>query len=210
MADLRADIYAAGVLLFEMLSGRRPFEGSAQSVMFRIISAPAPTLASFSLPALWRFEAILARALAKSPADRFSSAAEMWQALEKAFAARDGAGKADPRTAPKRLTKAPSPTAPALQRLKQAHMLVAAARPGPLLIAGSLAIGAIAIGAWLLLAQTRQRPAPQPADKIAALDPVRRMHAEDARATIPWSAAAGLARHPQERDLDRTVLAARG
>jgi eukaryotic-like serine/threonine-protein kinase len=79
--DARTDIYSAGVVLYEMLTGRRPFQGSEASILHRIVhleparpSDLAPTLS----PDL---DAVTAKALAKQPADRFQTAAEFDEAL---------------------------------------------------------------------------------------------------------------------------------
>lgn len=82
--DRRTDIYSTGVMAYEMLSGRRPFEpdnSSISSVILKVIQempAPMDTDMSRMLPEI---EGIVSRAMAKSPADRFQSAEEMRQAL---------------------------------------------------------------------------------------------------------------------------------
>ncbi|MCA9167097.1 MAG: serine/threonine protein kinase [Planctomycetales bacterium] len=71
------DIYALGILLFEMLSGRVPFEGeSSQEIIMKHLTAQ-PDLSR--LPP--RYRAVVARALAKDPAARFQSVHEMIAAL---------------------------------------------------------------------------------------------------------------------------------
>jgi serine/threonine-protein kinase len=74
-ADARADVYAAGVLAFRMLSGRVPFEGSAVSVLARKGVSVAPTLAS-ATGREWpsEMEAFVARSLAIHPDGRYPSA----------------------------------------------------------------------------------------------------------------------------------------
>lgn len=80
--DARSDIYAAGVLLFHMLAGRRPFEGSNQSAImlavlkgdFQPPSAYVPGLS----PAL---DAVVLKAMATEPANRFTSASAFAEAL---------------------------------------------------------------------------------------------------------------------------------
>lgn len=82
--DRRTDIYSTGVMAYEMLSGRRPFEpdnDSISSVILKVIQeAPAPmdTDMSRMLPEI---EGIVSRAMAKSPAERFQTADEMRAAL---------------------------------------------------------------------------------------------------------------------------------
>ena len=82
--DRRTDIYSTGVMAYEMLSGRRPFEpdnSSISSVILKVIQempAPMNTDMSRLLPEI---ETIVSRAMAKAPADRFQSADEMRDAL---------------------------------------------------------------------------------------------------------------------------------
>ncbi len=83
--DRRTDIYSTGVMAYEMLSGRRPFEpdnSSISSVILKVIQetpAPMGTDMSRMLPEI---EGIVSRAMAKAPADRFQSADEMRSALD--------------------------------------------------------------------------------------------------------------------------------
>lgn len=82
-----ADIYAIGVLLYEMLTGKRPFEARDEPQLLHRIrteDAPAP---SAIVPVHPDLEAVVLRCLAKSAADRFASAALLLDALE---SVRDG------------------------------------------------------------------------------------------------------------------------
>jgi serine/threonine protein kinase len=70
--DARADVYGFGVLLFEALTGQVPFPGQPSSELFvRIICEPAPKVSQFRPDVSAELVAIVDRALAKRPADRF-------------------------------------------------------------------------------------------------------------------------------------------
>lgn len=80
--DGRTDLYAVGVLLFEVLSGKPPFDGDTPTaVAMGHATLPPPDLLR-SACVSERTAAIVARALKKSPDDRFQSADEMLDALE--------------------------------------------------------------------------------------------------------------------------------
>lgn len=83
--DGRCDLYAAGVILFEAIAGRRPFQvAEAVEELRATLLAPTPTLSSVreGIALASELDAILARALAKDPAERFESARDMVHALE--------------------------------------------------------------------------------------------------------------------------------
>ncbi len=73
--DIRADIYAVGVILFELLTGMRPFDGpTLVATLMQHATAPLPELPA-EVPAPVR--ALVSRCLAKSPADRYQTPAEL-------------------------------------------------------------------------------------------------------------------------------------
>ena len=91
--DGRADLYALGITIFEMLTGRVPFRSPDLATLVRMqVSVPAPPLAQSARGRPWctpALEHLVARALAKRPDDRFADAAEMAAALELAFSSLD-------------------------------------------------------------------------------------------------------------------------
>ncbi len=80
--DARGDVYALGVVLFEMLAGRPLFRRGADVEMIRqALELPIPSLAALRPDCPPALEAVVQRALAQDPRDRFESASAMEQAL---------------------------------------------------------------------------------------------------------------------------------
>lgn len=81
--DGRADLYALGCTAFEILVGRRPFEGNEGEVLLAHIGREPPRFAEVAAvpPQLAAIEAVVQRCLAKRPEDRFASAVELEAAL---------------------------------------------------------------------------------------------------------------------------------
>jgi hypothetical protein len=78
--DGRSDIFSFGLVLYEMLTGKRAFGGSSPaSVIAAIMERPAPSVSNIAPPPL---DHILQRCLAKDPEDRWQSARDLKVALE--------------------------------------------------------------------------------------------------------------------------------
>ena len=88
------DIYAMGVMLFEMLTGRLPFTGSSMGEILMRHMNDRPDLAGIPEP----FHSVIVRALAKDPADRYQNVDEMVEALTSVNAVSDSIASFDPVT----------------------------------------------------------------------------------------------------------------
>jgi serine/threonine-protein kinase len=157
--DVQSDIYAVGVVLFEMLTGVRPFRSESVPELMRMHrETPAPALRAVAPDAglSGEMEAVLARALAKMRQLRFASAAEFAAALdatpEAAAPRRDAPVTPQARaTVPARPAVRPPPAAPRSRRWAWA-------------VAGSAGVAIVgAIVAWAAL-----RPASPPAGSMAS------------------------------------------
>jgi serine/threonine protein kinase len=74
----RADIYALGIILFEMLTGRLPFQGETPYKMLSAhINKPVPNIRKFRPDLAQAIQPVIEKALAKNPVNRFATAGQM-------------------------------------------------------------------------------------------------------------------------------------
>lgn len=79
----QSDIYSLGIILFELLTGTRPFLGaSPYDIIRQHITEQVPPLAGFNLRLPTAFDNIVQRATAKSPADRYATALDLMRDLQ--------------------------------------------------------------------------------------------------------------------------------
>jgi serine/threonine protein kinase len=161
--DVRTDIYSLGVVVYEMLTGRRPFVGKAapetvtggtrERVRWEQMHADPPPLRRYH-PALSReVEAVVLRALAKERDGRWPTALAFWRALKEALGV-EGPGAVaelvpelevaapavEPVPSPMPVLQSPSPVSPTRQRM-----------PGWIWVLGALAVLLLCSGGLLLL-----------------------------------------------------------
>src|SRR6266513_2163364 len=83
--DRRTDIFSAGVILYQFLTGQKPFTGEgAWTVAKKIIQEDPPMPSSINMALSPEFDRVVAKALAKDPDQRFATAREFSQALKRA------------------------------------------------------------------------------------------------------------------------------
>ncbi|HZQ17790.1 MAG TPA: serine/threonine-protein kinase [Terriglobales bacterium] len=139
-ADARSDLFSLGVVLYTMITGFRPFQGnSAKTVVFKVMNiepVPVTSLQSDIPPEL---NAIVSRAIAKNPDERYPSGAALARAL-RAFGENDSAlseateffARSVQGGEPKRAASEPNPVAKIYRRFSLTVALLA------IVVAGSL------------------------------------------------------------------------
>jgi serine/threonine-protein kinase len=165
--DGRSDLFSAGVILYQFLTGERPFSGSATTTAQKVLKEDPlpPSTLNVQLPDA--IDAVVRKALAKKPEDRFQTAAEFASALRAAAGHRAASGplpmaavSADaatevhvPSTAAETVVRPPPAAAPA------APPPPAGAKPksqtAAIGVVAGVVVAAIAVGVWTWL----QRPA---------------------------------------------------
>lgn len=179
--DARTDLYAAGIILYQLVTGVKPFQGdSIPAIMYQVVNSapPDPTALNSNLPTATA--AILAKATAKDPAERYQSAEEFAAAIRTADPEH---GFAPPR---------PATTATAEATVIIPGPVASPARPTAsrrwplLLILLGLAVGAAVI--LFFVFGRHEQPAPSPTANVAEPTAVPSSAPESPPASRPTSA----------------------
>ena len=90
--DSRSDVYAFGIMLFELVAGRVPFDSDTPfALMHKHVNEPPPLLSDSTTGVSPAVDAVITRALAKDPANRFATAGELSEAFAQTLSASDSA-----------------------------------------------------------------------------------------------------------------------
>ncbi len=145
--DVRSDVFSLGIVLYELFSGTRPFAGASTGAVLVAITRDAASPLRERAPEIDApTEAVVMRCLAKTPEDRFASAAEVVTALSTAG------------SAPSRIDTAPVPR-------------VATAAPRPRIALATTLLAAVAVAAgvgWWSIGHLTKTPARAGASNAAS------------------------------------------
>lgn len=149
--DARADQYALGCTAYHLLTGSAPFLASNPAVVITLHLTAPPPLISALRPDLVHLDAVIAKALAKNPDDRYASCADFAAALGDPLIAETADAQDDTAffTGPTRAIPAPAPSTPKprRRRIQPATLIV-------VLVAVVLVAVAVVLGVQLLSGQS--------------------------------------------------------
>jgi serine/threonine-protein kinase len=178
--DARTDLYSSGVLLYQLLTGEKPFEGGLTAIMHKVLNTEPPPPSALSVTVPGAFDAVVKKAMAKRPEDRYASAAAFSQAVRAALEAKVLApaesfafgGLDDGDSTMVAGGRPPPPVIPAASAVTAAPAAKPApagkSSPLPLIIGGALVLLLLlGGGAYFLLGS---KPAPQPQPPITPVD----------------------------------------
>ena len=81
--DGRSDLFSAGVILYELLTGEKPFSGSATTIMHKVLQENPLPPSTLNVQVPRPFDGVVKKALAKRPDERFQTAREFAEAIQR-------------------------------------------------------------------------------------------------------------------------------
>ncbi len=178
--DGRSDLFSAGVILYELLTGEKPFSGSATTIMHKVLQEEPLPPSTLNVQVPRPFDGVVKRALAKRPDERFQTAREFAEAIKAAVEGRAAPVATDATvvgtaTMTKRAAQGPidiktDPTQSTIRTVRQPAAAAPAPTPPPakparsqglaIAIVGGVAVIGIAIAAWMMLRPSAPASAP--------------------------------------------------
>jgi len=181
--DSRTDIYSAGVLLYQLLTGEKPFEGGLTAIMHKVLNTEPPPPSALSVTVPHALDAVVKQAMAKRPEDRFATANDFAAALRAAMVAKVAApvsdfsigdfgdGDATMVAAAKPVSPAVKPPAPVAPVSVPAPEKKSGPPVALLAIAAVVVLAIIGGGAYFLLGGQKPAPVAQTAPAKPAVAP---------------------------------------
>ena len=183
--DGRSDLFSAGVILYQFLTGDKPFTGTVTTIMHKVLKEEPVAPSELNVQVPRAFDALMRKALAKRPEERFQTAQEFAAALaaatqpavadatvvagSDATLVNDATLRSEATTAP---TPSPAPAAPTPRPVAAAPLPATKSR-GPVLALAAAAVAAIGgIAAWQMLGKSAgPQVAPVTAERTVAAAP---------------------------------------
>ena len=226
--DGRSDLFSAGVILYQFLTGEKPFTGALTTIMHKVLKEEPAAPSALNVQVPRPFDALIRKALAKRPDERFQNGREFATALKLAAAGQAVPGDSDATlvndvdatlanaaektiaqarpAAPPTPAAAPSPPAAPAQKKKSSQAMALA-------IVGGIAVVGLGAAAYVFMGKGG---APQPSAAISPQAAAPATMAPAATATVADSgtmviSALGLAdpsnpRYQQEKGGDKGLL----
>ncbi|OYW32255.1 MAG: cag pathogenicity island protein Cag6, partial [Methyloversatilis sp. 12-65-5] len=177
--DGRSDLFSAGVVLYQLLTGEKPFTGALTTIMHKVLKEDPTWPSVLNVHVNARLDAVVRKALAKRPDERFQDAVTFRAALDAALAASadteativslsgDDDGTLVTQADATLATPTPVDRAPAVEPPPRVHPVNTPARRGPLPFAMAAAtLVAVSAGVWFALKPAADAPAPTGAIEI--------------------------------------------
>ena len=207
--DGRSDLFSAGVILYQFLTGERPFAGSSTTTMQKVLKEDPMPPSLLNVQVMPEMDAVVRKALSKRPDDRYQSAREFADAINAAVATADATATMNSPDATliapiDRTTQMPAATASAANAAlpvpptapvpPAAASTAPAARNPALAVVGIAALVAVVAAGWFWYQHqgAATTTAAQAPDKVAAAPPATAVPAASPPPAVAKSAAGTL------------------